>query len=177
MGLLQRSNHLVQNRQTGEQMRHWDMLNKENSNFVAFFKHVSVRHLFSSLYHVIAQMQMARVEEYIFVEGFWLSVFPCWREWRKLLCWYSGWNFKSKWRRGTAVTLKTKPFLSLFFYRCDPFILFSHRRGTTGSLQNKPFIPCYLQRPVIIEIKLFCWLELPRVHHRLSIRKSSIWQP
>lgn len=66
MGSLQLGDHVVQNRQTGEQMRHWDMLNKENSNFVAFFKHVPVRHLFSSLYHVIAQMQMARVEEYIF---------------------------------------------------------------------------------------------------------------
>ena len=34
MGLLQLSNHTVQNRQTGEQMPHWDMLNKENSNLV-----------------------------------------------------------------------------------------------------------------------------------------------
>ena len=30
MGLLQLSNHVVQNRHTGEQMTHWDMLNKEN---------------------------------------------------------------------------------------------------------------------------------------------------
>ena len=35
MGLLQLSNHVVQNGHTGEQMTHWDMLNKENSNFVA----------------------------------------------------------------------------------------------------------------------------------------------
>ena len=37
MGLLQLSNHVVQNRHTGEQMTHWDMLKKENSNLVAFF--------------------------------------------------------------------------------------------------------------------------------------------
>ena len=37
MGLLQLSNHVVQNRQTGEQATHWDMLNKENSNLVALF--------------------------------------------------------------------------------------------------------------------------------------------
>ena len=29
MGLLQLSNHVVQNRHTGEQMTHWDILNKE----------------------------------------------------------------------------------------------------------------------------------------------------
>ena len=28
MGLLQLSNHVVQNRHTGEQMAHWDMLKK-----------------------------------------------------------------------------------------------------------------------------------------------------
>ena len=37
MGLLQLSNHMVQNRQTGEQMTHWDMLNKDNSNFNSGF--------------------------------------------------------------------------------------------------------------------------------------------
>ena len=37
MDLLQLSNHMVQNRYTGEQMMHWDMLSKENSNLVAFF--------------------------------------------------------------------------------------------------------------------------------------------
>ena len=37
--------------------------------FCGFFKHVPVRHLLSSLYHVIAQVQMTRVEEHIFVEG------------------------------------------------------------------------------------------------------------
>jgi len=35
MGPLQLSNHMVQNRQTGEQMMHWDMPNKENSNLAA----------------------------------------------------------------------------------------------------------------------------------------------
>ena len=35
--LLLLSDHLVQNRQTGEQMTHWDKLNKENSNLVALF--------------------------------------------------------------------------------------------------------------------------------------------
>ena len=34
MGPLQPSGHVVQNRQTGEQMTHWD---KENSNLVALF--------------------------------------------------------------------------------------------------------------------------------------------
>ena len=37
MGHLQLSNHVAQNRLTGKQMTHWDMLNKENSNLVAFF--------------------------------------------------------------------------------------------------------------------------------------------
>ena len=31
------SNHVAQNRHTGEQMTHWDILNKENSNLLAFF--------------------------------------------------------------------------------------------------------------------------------------------
>ena len=36
MGPLQLSDHVVlKNRRTGEQMTHWDMLNKENSNLVA----------------------------------------------------------------------------------------------------------------------------------------------
>ena len=38
MGLLQLSNHVVQNRLTGEQMTHWDVLNEENSNSVASFR-------------------------------------------------------------------------------------------------------------------------------------------
>ena len=33
MGLLQVSNHVMQNRQTGDQAMPWDMLNKENSNW------------------------------------------------------------------------------------------------------------------------------------------------
>ena len=37
MGPFQLSDHVVQNRQTGEQMTHWDMLNKENSNLEALF--------------------------------------------------------------------------------------------------------------------------------------------
>ena len=37
MGPLQLSDHVVQNHQTGEQMTHWDMLNIENSNWVALF--------------------------------------------------------------------------------------------------------------------------------------------
>ena len=35
MGPLQMSDYVVRNRQTREQMTHWDMLNKENSNLVA----------------------------------------------------------------------------------------------------------------------------------------------
>ena len=35
MGPLQLSDHVVQNRQTGEQMTNWVMLYKENSNLVA----------------------------------------------------------------------------------------------------------------------------------------------
>ena len=37
MGLLQLSNHVVPDPQSGEQMTHWDMLNKENSNMMALF--------------------------------------------------------------------------------------------------------------------------------------------
>ena len=37
MGPLQLSGHVVLNRQTGKQMMHGDMLNKENSNLVALF--------------------------------------------------------------------------------------------------------------------------------------------
>ena len=64
MGPLQLSDHVVQNRLTGEQMMHWDMLNKETSNLVALFKHVPARHLLSSLailYYVIAQLQRAHL--------------------------------------------------------------------------------------------------------------------
>ena len=62
MGPLQLSDHVVQNRQTGEQMTHWVMLNKENSNLLALFKHVPVCHLLSGLailHHVIAKLQRA----------------------------------------------------------------------------------------------------------------------
>ena len=38
MDLLQLSDQVVHNCQTGEQLMHWDMLNKENSNMVALFK-------------------------------------------------------------------------------------------------------------------------------------------
>ena len=37
MGSLQLSEHVVQSHQTGEQMTHWAMLNKENSNLVVLF--------------------------------------------------------------------------------------------------------------------------------------------
>ena len=37
MGPLQLTDQVVQNHQTGEQMTHWDMLNKENWNLVALF--------------------------------------------------------------------------------------------------------------------------------------------
>ena len=37
MGHLQLSDQVVQNLQTEEQMTHWDVLNKENSNLVDFF--------------------------------------------------------------------------------------------------------------------------------------------
>ena len=54
---------MVQNRQTGEQMTHWGMLNRATEfGFSLFSMHVRVRHLLSSLvilYHPIAQMQKA----------------------------------------------------------------------------------------------------------------------
>ena len=62
MGHLQLSNHMVQNRHTGKQMTHWDMLNKENSNLVAFFnmsQSVICSPVWRFLYHVIAQLQKA----------------------------------------------------------------------------------------------------------------------
>lgn len=34
---LQLSDHVLENRRGGDQMMHWDMLNKENSNLMAFF--------------------------------------------------------------------------------------------------------------------------------------------
>ena len=37
MGILRLSSQVVQNRQTGEQLTHWNMLNKENSNLLALF--------------------------------------------------------------------------------------------------------------------------------------------
>jgi len=37
MGPLQLGDRVVQGRRGGEQMMHWDMLNNENSNLVAFF--------------------------------------------------------------------------------------------------------------------------------------------
>ena len=48
------------NRQTGEQMTHWDMLNKENSNIVALFnlyQCVICSPVWRFLYNVIAQLQ------------------------------------------------------------------------------------------------------------------------
>ena len=41
-------------------MKHWDMLNKENSNLAALFKmsQYVIALQFSVLYHVIAQQQM-----------------------------------------------------------------------------------------------------------------------
>ena len=56
------------NRQTGEQMPHWAMLNKENLNLVALFN-MSQRSLLSSLailYHVIAQLQRAHSLEKLY---------------------------------------------------------------------------------------------------------------
>ena len=51
------------NQQTGEQMTHWDMLNKATIKiWIVFVQHVPVRHLLSSLailYHMIAQLQEA----------------------------------------------------------------------------------------------------------------------
>ena len=37
MGPFQLSDHVVQHRQTGQQMTHWAMSNTENSNLVALF--------------------------------------------------------------------------------------------------------------------------------------------
>ena len=37
LGRLQLSDHVILTRQTGEQMTHWEMLNKENSNLVPVF--------------------------------------------------------------------------------------------------------------------------------------------
>ena len=59
MDLLQLTNHVVQNRHTGEQMTHWDMLNKENSNLVAFFNMSQC----VILYYPIAQLQKAHSTE------------------------------------------------------------------------------------------------------------------
>ena len=63
MGPLQLSDHVVQNRQTGEQMTHWVMLNKGNSNLVAFFN-MSQCVICSPVWrfctmHVIAKLQRA----------------------------------------------------------------------------------------------------------------------
>ena len=63
MGHLQLSDHVVQNRQTGEQMMQWDMLNKENSNLVAFFftcPNASIALQFGDLYHVVAHRSSAK---------------------------------------------------------------------------------------------------------------------
>ena len=52
MGPLQLSDHVVHDRQTGEQMMHWDMLNKATKfEFPSF------------LYHVIAKLQRAHSPE------------------------------------------------------------------------------------------------------------------
>ena len=59
MAPLQLSDHLVQNRQTGEQMMH---VKQSHQIWILFVQHVPVRHLLSSLeilYHVIVQLQMA----------------------------------------------------------------------------------------------------------------------
>ena len=57
MGPSQQSDHLVQNCQTGEQMTHWDMLNKATK--FEFFS-VPLRLQFSDLYHVIVQGPVSR---------------------------------------------------------------------------------------------------------------------
>ena len=55
MGHLQLSDHLVRNRQTGEQMRHRDMLNKGK----LLCPSASFTLQFDDLYHMIAQLQKA----------------------------------------------------------------------------------------------------------------------
>ena len=52
MGPLQLSDHVVHDRQTGEQMMHWDMLNKATKFEFSLF-----------LYHVIAKLQRAHSSE------------------------------------------------------------------------------------------------------------------
>ena len=52
MGHLQLSDHLVRNRQTGEQMRHWDMLNKGKLECLS----ASFTLHFGDLYHMIAPL-------------------------------------------------------------------------------------------------------------------------
>ena len=62
MGLLQLSNHVVQNRHTGEQMTHWDVLKKATKFEVSLFNMsqcVICSPVWRFLYHVIAQRQMA----------------------------------------------------------------------------------------------------------------------
>ena len=49
------SDHVVR---TGEQITHWDMLNKEHSNLVALVK-MSQCVQFGDLYHLIPQLQRA----------------------------------------------------------------------------------------------------------------------
>ena len=64
MGYLQLSDHVVQNLQTGEQMTHWDMLNKATKfEFSLFYMShcVICSPVWSFLYHVIALLQMAHL--------------------------------------------------------------------------------------------------------------------
>ena len=62
MDLLQLSNHAAQNRHTGEQMTHWDMLKKAAKFELSLFNMsqcVICSPVWQFLYHVIAQLQMA----------------------------------------------------------------------------------------------------------------------
>ena len=62
MGLLQLSDHVVQNSQAGEQMTRWDNVKQSHQIWILFVLHVPVRRLLSSLVilrHMIAQLQKA----------------------------------------------------------------------------------------------------------------------
>ena len=45
MGPWQVSDHVVQDRQTGEQMTHWDKLSKATKFEFSLFQYIAVRHL------------------------------------------------------------------------------------------------------------------------------------
>ena len=63
MGHLQLGNHVVTNRQTGEQMTHWDMLKKATEfefSLSNMSQCVTCSPVWQFLYHVIAQLQMAQ---------------------------------------------------------------------------------------------------------------------